>query len=51
MGEGDGNFDMGMVEILQSSQTSSIDDEEMAKIEASTVPSSTSRATKSWWLV
>ena len=32
MGECDGNFDMGMVNILQSSQTSSIDNEEMAKI-------------------
>ena len=40
------NFDFGMDEVLQSSQSSIVDEEEMAKMESEAVPDSTTKATK-----
>ena len=40
-------FDMGIDDILPSSQSSEMDEDEMNKMEKSAVPANTSRATKS----
>ena len=42
-----GNFDLGMDAVLQLSQSSSIDDDEMSRMENEAVPESTTKATKS----
>ena len=42
-----GNFDFEMDSVLQLSQSSSADEEEMARMESETIPGSTSNATKS----
>ena len=41
-----GNFDFGIDEMFQSSQSSIVDEEEMAKMERESVPDSTNKATK-----
>ncbi len=41
------NFDMGVADILPSSQSSELDEEEMNQMERSAIPANTSRATKS----
>ena len=42
-----GNFDFGIADKLSSSQSSSIDEEDMQRMESAAVPDSTSNATKS----
>ena len=42
-----GNFDFGMEDILSSSQSSSIDEEDIQRIGSAAVPEGTSNATKS----